>query len=110
MWVKTRDAYHNLTMCRSIRYGVTHVPDPTHEPGTPSKDLSTGFVNLYYGTQRDGQNAYTDSVTVVQIPPCEDAANKLTIELRKLDAVLRGESHLWDATEVSPLPNKKPHY
>jgi hypothetical protein len=46
----------------------------------------------------------------VQIPPCEDAASKLTIELRKLDAVLRGESHLWDATEVSPLPNKKPHY
>ena len=109
MWVKTRDGYHNLSMCRSIRYGLTHAPDPNHEPGTPERNMNTGFVNLYYGTQRDGQNSYTDSVTVVEIRACEDAGFKLKEELCKLDAVLRGETHLWDVTELSPMPNKKGH-
>jgi len=110
MWVKTRDGYHNLQMCRSIRYGLTHAPDPNHEPGTPSRDLNSGFVNLYYGTQRDGQNSYTDSVTVVEIRPSEEAGKQLQDELHKLDAVLRGESELWDVTELSPIPGKKAHY
>ncbi len=110
MWVKTRDGYHNLTMCRSIRYGTAHASDPTHVPGTPAVEKCTAFVTLYYGMHRDGQNVYADNVTVVQIPACENAAERLQVEIKKLDAVLRGESELWDAVEVSPLPNKKPHY
>ena len=110
MWVKTKDSYHNLTMCRSIRYGTAHASDPNHEPGTPAVEHCTAFVSLYYGMHREGQNTYTDNVTVVQIAPCTDAEAKLKVELEKLDAVLRGESELWDTCHCSPSPNKRHQY
>ena len=107
MWCKTRDSYHNLAMCRSIRYGVTHASDPNHVPGTPAVDMNTAFVSLFYGMHRDGQNVHSDNVTVVEIPACTDAHERLKAELAKLDKVLQGESPLWDVVDISPHHGKR---